>query len=53
MRRFRREPLTLSAVDAAVLIGATFGAASGAETSFAMSYSNKQNLTTKLQNWER
>ena len=42
VRRFRREPLSLSAVGAAVLIGATSGAASGALTSFAMSNSNKQ-----------
>ena len=41
VRRFRREPLTLSAVAAAVLIGATSGAASGALTSFAMSNSQQ------------
>ena len=51
MRRFGREPLTLSAVGAAVLIGATSGAASGALTNFAMSNSQQAKIideNTKL-----
>ena len=48
MRRFRREPLTLSAVGAAVLIGATSGAASGALTSFAMSNSQQSKINDEI-----
>ena len=48
MRRFRREQLTLSAVGAAVLIGATFVAASGALTSFAMSNSQQSKINDEI-----
>ena len=53
VRRFRREPLTLSAVGVAVLIGATCGAASGVLTSFAMSNSKQAKKMTKLLNLGR
>ena len=46
--RIRREPLTLSAVGAAVLIGATAGAASGALTSFAMSSTQQANINDEI-----
>ena len=48
VRRFRREPLTLSAVGTAVLIGATSGAASGALTSFAMSTSQQSKIKEEI-----
>ena len=48
VRRFRREPLALSAVGAAVLIGATSGAASGALTSFAMSNSQQSKINDEI-----
>ena len=48
VRRFCREPLTLSAVVAAVLIGATSGAASGALTSFAMSNSQHSKINDEI-----
>ena len=48
VRRFRREPLTCSAVGAAVLIGATSGAASGALTSFAMSNSQQAKINDEI-----
>ena len=48
MRQFRREPLTLSAVGAAVLIFATSGAASGALTSFAMSNSQQSKINDEI-----
>ena len=48
VRRFRREPLTFSAVCGAVLIGATSGAASGALTSFAMSNSQQSKINDEI-----
>ena len=48
VRRFRRKPLYLSAVNAAVLIGATSGAASGALTSFAMSNSQQSKINDEI-----
>ena len=48
VRRLRREPLNLFAVVAAVLIGATFGAASSALTSFAISNSQQSKLNDEL-----
>ena len=48
MKRFRREPLTLSADGAAVLIGATSGAANGVLTCFAMSNSQQSKINDKI-----
>ena len=48
VRLFRKEPLTLYAVGAAVLISATSGAASGAVTSFAMSTSQQSKINDKI-----
>ena len=48
--RVRREPLTLSAVGAAVLIGAAGGAAGGAITSFAMSSNQQSKINQEIAN---
>ena len=48
MKRFRRDPLILSAVGAAVLIGATSGAANCALTSFAMSNSQQAKINDEI-----
>ena len=50
VKRVRREPLTLSAVGAAVLIGAAGGAAGGAITSFAMSSSQQSKINQEIAN---
>ena len=46
------EPLTFSAVGAAVLTGATSGAASGALTSFAMSNSQQSIINDQITKFE-
>ena len=48
VKRFRREPLTHFAVGAAVLIGATSGAASWALTSFAKSTSQQSKINDEI-----
>ena len=49
-RRIRREPLTLTAVTAIVLIGAASGVAGGAITSFAVSNTQQSKINDEIAN---
>ena len=49
-RRIRREPLTLTAVAATVLIGAASGVAGGAITSFAVSSTQQSKINDEIAN---
>ena len=48
VKRVRREPLTLSAFGAAVVIGGIAGTAAGGLTSFVMSNSQKSKINQEL-----
>ena len=49
-RRIRREPLTLTAVAATVLIGVASGVAGGAITCFAVSSTHKSKIKDEITN---
>ena len=49
-RRIRREPLTLTAVAATVLIGAASGVAGGTITSFAVSSTQQSKINDEIAN---
>ena len=49
-RRIRREPLTLTAVAATVLIGAASGVSGGAITSFAVSSTQQSKINDEIAN---